>query len=122
MDFNDCKLETTNNNFELLCNKVEELENKLKEYKEIEKEQKDIKAKLKKAMEENGVKSWETLNGTKITLVEDTPDETYNEITFDLDKFSLEQPELCQKYMVSKEKIRIGKSGYVKVTLPKENK
>ena len=70
MDFNDCKLETTNNNFEVLCNKVEELENRLKEYKEIEKEQKDIKAKLKKAMEENGVKSWETLNGTKMKNIQ----------------------------------------------------
>ena len=120
MNFDDCKLEPTNNNFEVLCNKVEELENKLKEYKEIEKEQKDIKAKIKQAMEENNVKSWKTLNGTTITLIADTPDETYNEITFDLDRFALEQPELWQKYMVSKEKIRLGRSGYVKITLPKE--
>ena len=120
MNFEDCKLETRNNDFELLCNKVEELENKLKEYKEIEKEQKDVKTKLKKAMEENGVKSWETLNGTKITLVMDTPDTTYNEVEFDVTKFGLDHPELFEKYLITKEKIRLGKSGFVKITLPKE--
>lgn len=120
MDFNDCKLETTNNNFEVLCNKVEELENKLKEYKEIEKEQKDIKAKLKKAMEENNIKSWKTLNGTTITLVEDTPDETYTENEFDIKLFALEHNDLFNKYMVEKEKIKLGRIGYIKITLPKE--
>ena len=120
MDFSDCKLETTNNNFELLCSKVEELENRLKEYKEIEKEQKDLKTKLKKAMEENNVKSWKTLNGTTITLVADTPDQTYDDVEFDLDRFMKEQPKLFEEYLVTKEKIKLGKSGYIKVTLPKE--
>jgi len=119
MDFNDCKLEPKNN-FEVLCNKVEELENKLKEYKEIEKEQKDVKAKLKKAMEENNVKSWKTLNGTTITLVADTPDETYIENEFNLDKFIKEKPELLNKNVEEKEKIKLGRSGYIKITLPKE--
>lgn len=120
MDFDDCKLETTNNNFKVLCNKVEELENKLKEYREIEKEQKDVKAKLKKAMEENNVKSWKTLNGTIITLIADTPDEEYIENEFDIEKFKEENEELYNKYVVEKEKIKLGRSGYIKIALPKE--
>lgn len=120
MNFEDCKLETTNVDFEVLCNKVEELENRLKEYKAIEQEQKNVKAQLKKAMEENNIKSWETLNGTKITLVEDTPDKTYEDVEFDIDKFMQEQPKLFEQYLVTKEKIKLGKSGYIKITLPKE--
>ena len=58
--------------------------------KKIETQAKELKAQLKAAMEKAGTKTWETPNGIKITLVED------------------------------KEVIKKGRSGYVKITLPKE--
>ena len=57
-----------------LSNKVVALENQLAEMKKIEAQAKDLKAQLKGAMEKAGTKTWETPNGTKITLVPDTED------------------------------------------------
>lgn len=112
-----------------LSNKVVELETKLAEMKSIESEVKEFKAKLKKTMEENGVKQWETPSGVKISLVADTPDKTTTVKEFDEEKFRSENAELIEKYelkqaeyLKDKEIIIKGKAGYVKITLPKKGK
>ena len=93
------------------------LENKLKEYKKIEQEQKELKEQLKKAMEEKGIKSWQTPNGAKITLVEDGKDKEV--MKFNEKKFMGENQDIYNKYLESK--IQKGKNGYVLITLPKED-
>lgn len=112
-----------------LSNKVIELESKLAEMKSIESEAKEFKAKLKKAMEENGIKQWETPNGVKISLVADKPDETVIEKIVNESLFRSENAELVEKYelkmaeyMEEKEIVKKGKAGYIKITLPKEEK
>lgn len=96
-----------------LSNQVVEIEDKLAELKEFEKQAKELKAQLKKAMEDNNIKSWETPNGTKITLVPDAEDKEV--MKFNEEKFKEENEETYNKYLESK--IQKGKSGYVKVTL-----
>lgn len=93
------------------------LENKLKEYKKIEQEQKELKEHLKKAMEEKGIKSWQTPNGAKITLVEDGKDKEV--MKFNEKKFMEENEDIYNKYLETK--IQKGKNGYVLITLPKED-
>ena len=79
----------------------------------FEKQAKELKAQLKKAMEDNNIKSWETPNGTKITLIPDAEDKEV--MKFNEEKFKEENEETYNKYLESK--IQKGKSGYVKVTL-----
>ena len=93
------------------------LENKLKEYKKMEQEQKDLKEQLKKAMEEKGIKSWQTPNGAKITLVEDGKDKEV--MKFNEKKFVEENQDIYNNYLENK--IQKGKNGYVLITLPKED-
>lgn len=93
------------------------LENKLKEYKKIEQEQKELKEQLKKAMEEKGIKNWQTPNGAKITLVEDGKDKEV--MKFNEKKFMEENQDIYNKYLETK--IQKGKNGYVLITLPKED-
>lgn len=98
-----------------LSNKVVAIENKLAEMKKIEAESKELKAQLKAAMENNGVKTWETPNGVKITLVADGEDKEVQKLNEE--KLKEEQPVLYATYCETK--IQKGKSGYVKITLPK---
>lgn len=93
------------------------LENKLKEYKKIEQEQKELKEQLKKAMEEKGIKSWQTPNGAKITLIEDGKDKEV--MKFNEKKFMEENQNIYNNYLETK--IQKGKNGYVLITLPKED-
>lgn len=93
------------------------LENKLKEYKKTEQEQKELKEQLKKAMEEKGIKSWQTPNGAKITLVEDGKDKEV--MKFNENKFKEENEDIYNKYLETK--IQKGRNGYVLITLPKED-
>lgn len=107
---------------ELLPTSVQELskqiiaiENQMAEYKQLEQKQKELKEHLYKAMMENNVKKWETPNGTKITLVEATEDKM--EMVFNEDKFKEEQAPIYASYC--EEKLKKGRSGYIKVTLGK---
>lgn len=99
-----------------LANEVVKLENELIQMKTKEKELKEIKEQLKVAMENNNVKKWETPNGVKITLVADTADKIVKKFNEKL--FKENNEDLWDEY--SEEKIQKGKSGYVKITLPKE--
>lgn len=101
-----------------LSNKVVALENQLAEIKKIEAQLKDLKEQLKTAMEKAGTKTWETPNGTKITLVPDGEDKVVRKFNEKL--FKDNNLDLWDEY--SEEVVQKGKSGYVRITLPKEQK
>lgn len=103
-----------------LSNKVLVFENKIAEYKELEQEYKEMKQQLFEAMQKYDVKSWNTVNGVKITRVDGTESTVKKEKVFDADMLKAEQPDIYEKYVVEKEKKTAGRSGYVKITLPKE--
>lgn len=101
-----------------LSNKVVALENQLSEMKKIEALAKDLKEQLKAAMEKAGIKTRETPNGTKITLVPDGEDKVVKKFNEKL--FKDNNLDLWDKY--SEEVVQKGKAGYVKITLPKKEK
>lgn len=103
--------------FELvaLSDEVVRLENSLAAYKQIETEAKEVKARLKEAMKKHGIKKWTTNGGVKITLVPDGEGSTKK--VFNDKAFKEDQPETYEKYLV--DKMVKGKSGYVRITLPK---
>ena len=101
-----------------LSNKVVALENQIAEMKKIEAQAKDLKEQLKVAMEKAGTKTWETPNGTKITLVPDGEDKVVRKFNEKL--FKDNNLDLWDEY--SEEVVQKGKSGYVRITLPKEEK
>lgn len=98
-----------------ISNKIIMLEERLQEYKKIEQEQKKLKEKLKEMMEEKNVKKWETPSGVKITLVEDGEDKIVRKFNEKL--FKDNNLDLWEEY--SEEVVQKGKSGYVKITIPK---
>lgn len=117
-----------NNDVVSLAHQVIKLENQLQIFDKITKQRDELKAKLKEAMQNAGLKTWETPNGTKITLVEDKQDEEVEEIYYDEEAFIRENTELHQayhnklaEYKETRKKIKKGKKGYVLITLKKEN-
>lgn len=98
-----------------LSNKVVALENQLAEMKTIETRAKELKAQLKKAMENNNIKKWETPSGVKITLIADGEDKVVKKFNEQL--FKDNNLDLWDEY--SEEIVQKGKTGYVKITLPK---
>ena len=99
-----------------LSNKVIALENQLVKMKEIENQAKELKTQLKEAMEKYDKKTWETPNGIKITLVPDGEDKEV--MKFNESKFKEENEDVYNKYLETK--IQKGKTGYIRITLPKE--
>lgn len=102
-----------------LSSKVIVFENKLAMLKEIEQECKDAKKKLYEEMFKHGVKSWVTPNGTKITMIMETPATVELVMEFDGEAFKGEHPDLYSAYLREVQKKKGGRSGYVKITLPK---
>ena len=100
-----------------LARSIIALEQRLKAYKQLEELREKEMADLKAAMERNNIKSWQTPEGVKITLVADGKDKVVKE--FDTDTFAIENPGIYARYQI--EEIKKGRAGYVKVTLPKEN-
>ena len=108
-----------------IAEQVVALEAQLADLKKVEKQVKDFKAQLKAEMEKHEVKKWRTPNNILITLVADTADtvETVDEL--DLEAMKQDMPELWKPftdggYIKPVEKIKKGRTGYVKITLPKE--
>lgn len=114
-----CEEDFQPNELITLSREVIVFEKQIAEYKAIEQRYKELKQKLFEAMEKHDVKSWNTVNGVKITRVEGTEPTTKIEKEFDVDKLKSEQPDIYEKYVVEKEKKTAGRSGYVKITLPK---
>ena len=97
-----------------LSTQIEEIEKQLVGFKELENKQNELKEKLYNAMEEYGIKSWETPNKSMLlTKVASTPDKT--EMVFNEDRFKKEQEKIYNEYL--EEKVKKGKSGYIKITM-----
>jgi hypothetical protein len=101
------------------ANKVAVLECRMAEYKAIEAEYKSMKQALYEAMAKYNIKSWETLNGTKITRTDPVQqtEETVQEL--DAELLKKEMPKVYEKYLCTFKKINPGKAGYVRVTFQK---
>ena len=102
-----------------LSNKVIAFENQLAAMKAIEQQLNDAKAALFDEMTKHDVKSWETPNGTKITRVDSTPASVKTVTEFDTAAFKEENPAMYEMYLHDVQKKTAGRSGYVKITLPK---
>lgn len=102
-----------------ISNKVVELETRIAELKALETEQKKVKQALFDAMTKHNVKSWETPNGIKITRVDAVEGTTKTVTEFDVETFKAENPALHDMYLHDVEKKTAGKSGYIKITVPK---
>ena len=102
-----------------ISKKVVEIERRMAEYKALEAEQKKVKQALFEAMTKHGVKTWDTPSGIKITRVDAVEATTKIVTEFDEETFKAENPALHGMYLHDVEKKTAGKSGYVKVTLPK---
>lgn len=114
-----CEEDFQPNELVMLSNKVLVFENRLAEYKALEAEYKEMKQQLFEAMQKHDVKSWNTVNGVKITRVDGTEPTIKIEKELDTESLKADLPEIYEKYVVEKEKRVSGKSGYVKITLPK---
>ena len=115
-----CEQDFQPNELVTISNKVVALETRIAELKALESEQKKVKQALFDAMTKHGVKSWETPNGVKITRVDAVESTTKTVTEFDVETFKAENPALHDMYLKDVEKKTAGKSGYVKITLPKE--
>lgn len=104
-------------NLVTLADKVAKFENQLAALKEIEVQCKEAKKQLYNEMVKRGVKSWSMPNGTKITMVAETPAGTKTFTEFDSEAFKAENPSIYQKYLKKVEKKTPGKAGYVRITM-----
>lgn len=109
-----------------ISSKIEKLEIQLSEYKKIEEQKKQLMEELYNSMEKHEIKTWKTTNGVTFTRVEAIPDEEYKEIVYNDMKFKEENLELVKQYEEIRNnykehitKIKKGRKGYIKLTLPK---
>ena len=102
---------------ELSVDKVAKFESQLAALKEIEIQCKEAKKQLYNEMLKRGVKSWSMPNGTKITMVAETPGTIKTVVEFDQDAFKSEHYGLYQQYLKNVEKKTNGKAGYVRISL-----
>ena len=104
-------------NLVTLADKVAKFESQLAALKEIENQCKEAKKQLYNEMVKRGVKSWSMPNGTKITMVSETPGGTKTVAEFDTEAFKAECPGVYQRYLKTVEKKTPGKAGYVRITM-----
>lgn len=96
-----------------ISHQLEMLEHQIELYKDLEKQEKELKTQLYEAMNKYGIKKWKTPNGMQITKCDATPDK--KEMVFNEEKFKEEQAIIYASYC--EEKIKKGKSGYIRITL-----
>ncbi len=102
-----------------MANKVVAFENQLAAMKEVEQKLKEAKKALFNEMLKHDVKSWTSPNGTKITRVDDVPGGTKMVTEFDSESFKAENPAMYQRYVRRVEKKTNGKTGFVRITMPR---
>lgn len=103
-------------------NQIILMENQLAELKSLEAAIKSRKAELKELMVKYNVKTWQTPNGTKITLVPDGEDREETEEYFDMEEFKEKHPKMFKTFNKTHKIIKKGKTGFVRITLPKGEK
>lgn len=99
---------------------IEELETQLKEYKVIQNKYEDFRQQLYSTMSEHGISKFTSNGGILFTIVSESPTKTELVLEFDTDTLKKENPDIYKKYLTQKEKITKGKSGYLRITIPKE--
>lgn len=111
-----------------LSNEIVEFENKLALANQWEEQYAKIKEQLRNAMSNNGIKTWEMNNGTRITNVLDSPDKEVEEDYYDEDRFIRENVELHQRYhnklaeyKETRKVLKKGRKGYLKISFKKES-
>ena len=102
-----------------LSNKVVAFEQQLASYKKLEEQYKEVKEELYKAMQEYQIKKWTTNNGVQITRADGSEDSTVTVQKFNEENFKEENSELYQKYVEEVQQTKKGRTGYLKITLPK---
>lgn len=102
-----------------LAQRVAAIEYRLAMNKKLENEAKALKDALYRAMQENGIKKWEMPDGTKITLVDETPATEREVEVFDERLFREEKPDIYYLYTHKEIKQDKGRKGYVRITLRK---
>lgn len=102
-----------------LAQRVAAIEYRLENYKKLQEEEKQLKAALYRAMQDNGIKKWEMPDGTKITLVDETPATEREVEVFDERLFREEKPDIYYLYTRKEIKRDNGRKGYVRITLRK---
>ena len=102
-----------------LSYQVLDLEVQLASYEKIQEKYQEIKQRLFSTMVENNIKKWTTNNGIQITRVDEILPTITKELVFDEKKFKEDNQPLYEMYLVEQEKIKKGRSGYVKITLPR---
>ena len=102
-----------------LSYQVLDLEVQLESYEKIQEKYQEIKQRLFATMVENNIKKWTTNNGIQITRVDEILPTITKEMVFDEKKFKEDNQPLYDMYLVEQEKIKKGRSGYVKITLPR---
>ena len=107
------------NDLVAMANKVVAFENQLVAMKEVEQKLKEAKKALFDEMLKHNVKSWTSPNGTKITRVDDVPGGTKTVTEFDSEAFKTENPMMYQRYVRRVEKKTNGKTGFVRITMPR---
>jgi len=106
------------NEIQVIAQNVMSLENEISKLKELEAEYKRFKGDLYLAMTAHDVKSWELPNGAKITRVAQGEDKEVTEVDYEYIASKLDvSPELLAE--ATETKIKKGRAGYVKITLPK---
>lgn len=103
-----------------IANKIIELETLLEGYKKHEQEHKNLKKSLYEEMEKHSIKKWETFNGIKITKVDEIPESVKTVKVFDEERFKSEYPDIYNKFVSNVQQITKAKSGYVRITIPKQ--
>lgn len=99
-----------------IANGIEMMEESMTQYLKLKDMYDDAKEMLRQEMIKHSIKSWETPNGTKFTLVLDGEDTEVD--SFDEKTFKKENEDLYKKYLVKK--IKKGRKGFVRITLRKE--
>ena len=102
-----------------LSNQVIEFEQKLIAFKVLEDKYKEVKEQLFNAMTENQIKKWTTNNGVQITRVDGSEDKIVTIDKFNEDKFKNDHVDIYEQYVEQVEQTKKGRSGYLKITLPK---
>ena len=104
-------------NLVALADKVAKFEVQLYQMKEIENQLKEAKKQLYHEMVRRNVKSWSMPNGTKITMVAETPSKTKTVGEFDMETFKKECRATYDRYCRLVEKTTPGKAGYVRISV-----
>ena len=99
---------------------AEKLDNQLFLLKEVEENAKSMREKLYENMDAYNIDKLILLSGTQIKKVNQTQDKEEEVEELDIDLLKKEQPEIYEKYLVKKTKVKKGKKGFVLIKLGKK--